>query len=86
MALIIHKFFETFSGTIIQYFTMKERFKFVNAKLVNTYITLLFHSIAANEWFDFQIGSIGTMILCSYALLVLLPKSIIPLEFVGIYL
>jgi len=79
MAPIIHNFSETLSGiTTIRAFCHQERFKSTNARLVNTNISIEFHNIAANEWFGFRIESIGTMILCSSALLlVFLPKSII---------
>lgn len=88
MAPIIHNFSETLSGiTTIRAFCHQERFKSTNARLVNTNISIEFHNIAANEWFGFRIESIGTMILCSSALLlVFLPKSIIQPEFVGLSL
>jgi len=88
MAPIIHNFSETLSGiTTIRAFCHQERFKSTNARLVNTNISIEFHNLAANEWFGFRIDSIGTVILCSSALLlVLLPKSIIQPEFVGLSL
>jgi len=88
MAPIILNFSETLSGiTTIRAFHHQERFKSTNARLVNKNISIEFHNIAANEWLGFRIESIGTMIICSSALLlVLLPKSIIQPEFVGLSL
>lgn len=88
MAPIIHNFSETLSGiTTIRAFCHQERFKSTNARLVDTNISIEFHNVAANEWFGFRIEIIGTMILCSSALLlVLLPKNIIQPEFVGLSL
>ncbi|KAH9298011.1 hypothetical protein KI387_029693, partial [Taxus chinensis] len=88
MAPIIDNFSETLAGiTTIRAFCHQERFKIINNKLVDTNLSIGFHNCAANEWLGFRIESIGTIILCSSALLlVLLPKGVIQPEYVGLSL
>jgi len=88
VAPIIHNFSKTLSGvTILQDFDHHERFKYINTRLVNTYVSIIFYILAANGSFGFRIENIGTMIFFSFALFfVLLPKNIIQIDFVGLLL
>uniref|UniRef100_A0A0D6QY91 Uncharacterized protein n=1 Tax=Araucaria cunninghamii TaxID=56994 RepID=A0A0D6QY91_ARACU len=88
MAPVIHNFSETLAGiTTIRAFCHQERFKAINNKLVDTNISISFHNCAANEWLGSRIEGIGTIFLCSSAmLLVLLPKNTIQPEYVGLSL
>ncbi|GLJ44146.1 hypothetical protein SUGI_0920790 [Cryptomeria japonica] len=87
-APIMANFSETLTGiTTIRAFCHEERFRLINNKLVDTNMCIDFHNFAASEWLGFRIESIGNIILCSSALLlVLLPKGIIKPEYVGLSL
>ncbi|KAJ7514410.1 hypothetical protein O6H91_23G042800 [Diphasiastrum complanatum] len=87
-APIIHHFSETISGFMtIRAFGHQNRFTNVNVERVNTNMQISFHNAAANEWFGARIEALGILIFCASALfLVLLPRSLIRPELVGLSL
>lgn len=78
-APIIHHFSETMYGlSTIRAFGHQKRFVQMNIQRLNTNLSISFHNMGANEWLGFRLESIGTAILCSSALLlILLPSSLI---------
>ena len=84
-APIIHHFSETVVGlSTIRAFGHQDRFVKVNLDRLNTNVSINFHDRAAVDWLGFRLESIGTGILCSSALLlVLLPSSFIQPGFRG---
>ncbi|KAJ7298462.1 hypothetical protein O6H91_Y577300 [Diphasiastrum complanatum] len=87
-APIIHHFSETISGFMtVRAFGHQERFSKVNIERVNANLCISFHNAASIEWFGSRIETLGICVLCSSALLlVLLPRSFIRPEFVGLSL
>ncbi|EFJ20476.1 hypothetical protein SELMODRAFT_108621 [Selaginella moellendorffii] len=87
-APVIHHFKETIAGLMsIRAFGHQERFARVNMDRIDTNVRMSFHNGAANDWLSFRLETIGIVILCFSALfLVLLPKSFVNPEFVGLSL
>ncbi|KAG6548704.1 hypothetical protein Mapa_009859 [Marchantia paleacea] len=87
-APVIQNFTETISGSsTIRAFSHQDRFLELNLKLVDTNLAVKFHAYASSEWLGFRLEFIGTIALCvSALLLVLLPKSLIRPELVGLSL
>lgn len=84
-APIIHHFSETVVGlSTIRAFGHQDRFVKVNIDRLNTNVSINFHNHAAIDWLGFRLESMGTGILCSSALLlVLLPSGFIRPGFMG---
>ncbi|XP_024531100.1 ABC transporter C family member 14 [Selaginella moellendorffii] len=87
-APVIHHFKETIAGLMsIRAFGHQERFARVNMERIDINVRMSFHNGAANDWLSFRLETIGIVILCFSALfLVLLPKSFVNPEFVGLSL
>lgn len=79
-APIIHHFSESIAGfAVIRCFKKQLQFSQVNVERVNNNVRMVFHNNAANEWLGYRLEMIGTIILCSSALLlVMLPDRLIP--------
>lgn len=78
-APIIQQFGESLAGSMtIHAFEQSERYMATNLERVNTNIRVAFHYNASNEWLGVRLETIGAVILCFSALmLVVLPKTII---------
>lgn len=64
---------------VIRCFKKEHEFSKVSVNRVNGNIRMVFHNNAATEWLGFRLEVIGTVILCSLALLlVLLPARLSP--------
>jgi len=79
-APIIHHFAESIAGfMVIRCFKKEHEFSKVNVDRVNQNIRMVFHNNAATEWLGYRLEMIGTIILCSLALLlVVLPARLSP--------
>lgn len=86
-APVIHHFSETIQGVMtIRCFRKEERFSQENINRVNASLTMDFHNNGSNEWMGFRLELIGTVILCTSALLmVLLPSNFIKPGEVALY-
>jgi hypothetical protein len=78
-APLINHFSETIVGLVtIRAFGHQARFGKTNTNRTNTLISMCFHNYAAGDWLGFRLENIGTAILCSSTmLLVLLPSSFV---------
>jgi ATP-binding cassette subfamily C (CFTR/MRP) protein 2 len=87
-APLINHFSETIVGLVtIRAFGHQARFGKTNTNRTNTLISMCFHNYAAGDWLGFRLENIGTAILCSSTmLLVLLPSSFVRPELVGLSL
>lgn len=87
-APVIHHFSETISGSVtIRCFRQEARFVETNVERVNSSLRMDFHNSGANEWIGFRLETIGALVLCASALLlVFLPSNIIKPELVGLSL
>lgn len=64
---------------VIRCFKKEHEFSEVSVNRVNGNIRMVFHNNAATEWLGFRLEVIGTVILCSLALLlVVLPARLSP--------
>lgn len=64
---------------VIRCFKKEHEFSKVSVNRVNGNIRMVFHNNAATEWLGFRLEVIGTVILCSLALLlVILPARLSP--------
>lgn len=79
-APILHHFSESIAGSaVIRCFRRHEFFYQKNRNGLNENLRLAFHSNAASAWLAYRLEMIGTVVLCSSALLlVLLPNRWIP--------
>ncbi|WCJ21343.1 ABC transporter C family member 4 [Euphorbia peplus] len=87
-APIIHHFSESISGVMtIRSFRKQEMFSRENVNRVNGNLRMDFHNNGSNEWLGFRLELIGSFILCTSAMfLIVLPSSIIRPENVGLSL
>ncbi|KAJ8898619.1 hypothetical protein K2173_004232 [Erythroxylum novogranatense] len=87
-APIIHHFSESIAGVMtIRGFGKKDSFSQENVNRVNANLRMEFHNNGSNEWLGFRLELIGSLILCTSAMfLILLPSSIIRPENVGLSL
>ena len=64
---------------VIRCFKKEHQFSQANVDRVNQNVRMVFHNNAANEWLGYRLEMIGTIILCSLALLlVVLPDRYSP--------
>ena len=79
-APIIHHFAESIAGfMVIRCFKKEHEFSKVNVDRVNQNVRMVFHNNAATEWLGYRLEMIGTIVLCTSALLlVLLPARLAP--------
>ncbi|KAL2945398.1 ABC transporter C family member 4 [Bienertia sinuspersici] len=87
-APVIHHFSESISGFMtIRCFRKQENFTQENVNRVNANLRMDFHNNGSNEWLGFRLELLGSLLLCSSALcMILLPSSIIKPENVGLSL
>uniref|UniRef100_A0A803NDN0 ABC-type xenobiotic transporter n=1 Tax=Chenopodium quinoa TaxID=63459 RepID=A0A803NDN0_CHEQI len=87
-APVIHHFSESISGFMtIRCFRKQDRFIQENVNRVNANLRMDFHNNGSNEWLGFRLELLGSLLLCSSALcMILLPSSIIRPENVGLSL
>ncbi|KAG8389480.1 hypothetical protein BUALT_Bualt02G0233800 [Buddleja alternifolia] len=87
-APVIHHFSESITGVMtIRCFRKQEFFCEENVKRVNANIRMDFHNNASNEWLGFRLELLGSFLLCTSALfMIVLPSSIIKPENVGLSL
>lgn len=78
-APVIHHFSESVAGfSVIRSFQKQGEFAQVNVERVDSNLRLDFHNNAANEWLGYRLEMIGTIVLCTSALLVVaLPQKYI---------
>ncbi|KAG0554912.1 hypothetical protein KC19_12G129500 [Ceratodon purpureus] len=87
-APIIHHFAESIAGfMVIRCFKKEHEFAKLNVDRVNQNVRMVFHNNAATEWLGYRLEMIGTIVLCSSALLlVVLPARLAPPQLVGLAL
>ncbi|KAL7112723.1 hypothetical protein ACP275_04G019900 [Erythranthe tilingii] len=87
-APVIHHFSESITGVMtIRCFRKQESFCQDNVNRVNANLRMDFHNNGANEWLGFRLELIGSFILCTSAMfMIVLPSSIIKPENVGLVL
>uniref|UniRef100_A0A2P2JIN8 ABC-type xenobiotic transporter n=1 Tax=Rhizophora mucronata TaxID=61149 RepID=A0A2P2JIN8_RHIMU len=87
-APVIHYFSESIAGVMtIRSFRKQGTFCEENINRVNDNLRMDFHNNGSNEWLGFRLELIGSFILCTSAMfLILLPSSIIRPENVGLSL
>ncbi|KAG0581885.1 hypothetical protein KC19_3G017200 [Ceratodon purpureus] len=87
-APIIHHFSESIAGfMVIRCFRKEDEFAKANVDRVNQNVRMVFHNNAATEWLGYRLEMIGTTVLCSLALLlVVLPARLAPPQLVGLAL
>ncbi|XP_074278977.1 ABC transporter C family member 4-like [Silene latifolia] len=87
-APVIHHFSESISGFMtIRCFRKQEGFTQENVNRVNANLCMDFHNNGSNEWLGFRLELLGSLLLCSSTLfMILLPSKIIKPENVGLSL
>ncbi|CAH9079160.1 unnamed protein product [Cuscuta europaea] len=87
-APVIHHFSESIAGVMtIRCFRKQEGFSLENVNRVNANLRMDFHNNGSNEWLGCRLELIGSFILCSSAVfMIVLPSSIIKPENVGLSL
>lgn len=87
-APVIHHFSESISGFMtIRCFNKQKRFIQENVDRVNANLRMDFHNNGSNEWLGFRLELLGSLLLCASTLfMILLPKSVIKPENVGLSL
>jgi ATP-binding cassette subfamily C (CFTR/MRP) protein 2 len=78
-APVIHHFSESISGVVtIRSFKKQDGFCKENVERVNANLRMDFHNNGSNEWLGFRLELLGSLILCTSALfMVILPSNIL---------
>ena len=76
---VIHHFSESIAGVMtIRAFGKQGSFSQENVRRVNANIRMDFHNYGSNEWLGFRLELLGSFILCSSTMfMIVLPSSII---------